>query len=1252
MKFKRFLALALSLLMVFGGAASIFAEDATTEAEEVTAANPYQAAIDALKVLGIFKGDDNGDSAEKAVNRWQMALFVSRAKTGQTDDAYWGKTAYDYSKFTDVTGTSSLYLGAIGYANQNGIILGYDDPATGKPIFNPDGGITYQDALTMATRTLGFTGLAYPWGVIEKAQDLGLTKGIVDVGYQDELTRGEVAQIVYNMLIAKVLGADGKYWTLKDKAFGIQEAVVVIVAGDQVRYDTDKEVLKRDNYVSFQILGDDGKVTDPVYSISATAFDIDKDEDPDAYVGYSYSVATSDEFASFVSCEPNPTVTYWNMGKVAKNTEFTATKFNEGKTNEYTKLVIVNPDDAKDTTDNYSIVKEYTTLRTIQGAKTGVEKIPGDSELLVYDPYAKTTIVTKEGALYYDALGNILEVKTDSWDATLGRYVTKLTIKYYYNSFTKSYFKATSDTTYNSDIYTGIYTYGYVPVSDSEIAAAKVGRETTTAWSFGQLTALSNISSTYAYASLTLIDDYRAYEGYDRAIYKAYGLGKIDLETKHDGVLYTKVRIPTGLVGDLTDDMAYGAVNVKAETKVSFVDAITGKAKDVKHGDWVLFKYNGATNTVEVLDTLTVEKGTLTGWTIPGKTVTIGNEKFPANYDTLLNNGVKYGSEAQYKDNSKYDFNTNNNNALYSLYRLGVNYIVLDGDVVWIEKNATDTAGVVVLHSFLGITSDGMLEYYAYTTKNPGSLQKIKVNAINNWYFGSYANSSATLLSAYSNLFTNTAVKGSIYKIAAIDSDGVYYLSDASKVSRTLTFDTYYRAVFTENGKDASVQVNGMDPAVRQITITADTYYVFVEIDESGKLTNNIITAKGNPKLNTTALAITGNYYWATDKMVVVVVDDDTYMDIVKYFDSTVNVAYYYYPATNASVAITETTAAVITYNGLINIATGESGQVKTSTNFALSAGNTYRAEDGVIVQNLGKNELTWSTVIAAYNSISNNTKYVYGGRLTFNSTPSASHNDDARYKNFRSDFRAAITTTNSNIVAPTTSMLNLIRNGDFTVRTVDEKTGQISTNKNSHNDVLPYYAVARSYTVDWFYNTATGAVAAYIVKDEAPPVVVPTYDVNATYTYPASSGGAKLTGLPIKLTPVCTETSTIITWKYVNTGNAFEDDTAALASALLDGILLYKWTIGANGNGSWVEVTGISLTQSTVVISADGSTATVTLRTSNSSNVALGEGTYLLTSLNIRIGDLGAWGSNVNCSYHTYTGDVATSTGVQFIVK
>ena len=190
---KKFLALVLAMLMLVG--ATVITTGAADEGD-------YSDAAQRLAAINILKGDTNGNlMLDQGVTRWHTALFFVQALTGRTDGAEWNAIK-NSDIFTDVPeyGTAIDYAAGIGLIKGRGNgIYGYGDP------------IIYQDMLVMAVRALGYetADMSYPYGHIMAAEKLGLNENMSkDVNYKDELTRGETAQIIWNMLGTEIAFVD------------------------------------------------------------------------------------------------------------------------------------------------------------------------------------------------------------------------------------------------------------------------------------------------------------------------------------------------------------------------------------------------------------------------------------------------------------------------------------------------------------------------------------------------------------------------------------------------------------------------------------------------------------------------------------------------------------------------------------------------------------------------------------------------------------------------------------------------------------------------------------------------------------------------------------------------------------------------------------------------------------------------------------------------------------------------------------
>lgn len=198
LKLRKPLAVLLAILMVSALALSSVITSSAKDFSDVAPDNAYAAQIDMLSDIGVIVGTtDTEFSPNEKVTREQMALLLYRLMTGK-DNA--GRV--NTSPFLDLY--EPTYNGAISWAYAGGYILG-----TSETTFDPKGGITYQDALTMITRALGQTNsksdAGYPWSFIDIGNRLGLGDGLEDISYEQTLTRGQTAAILYNAITAEYI---------------------------------------------------------------------------------------------------------------------------------------------------------------------------------------------------------------------------------------------------------------------------------------------------------------------------------------------------------------------------------------------------------------------------------------------------------------------------------------------------------------------------------------------------------------------------------------------------------------------------------------------------------------------------------------------------------------------------------------------------------------------------------------------------------------------------------------------------------------------------------------------------------------------------------------------------------------------------------------------------------------------------------------------------------------------------------------
>lgn len=203
---KKVLALVIAFSMMLSVVA--FAGYADVEADA-----DYAGAVELLSALDIFQGDENGNfNPDNTITRAEMAAIIIRAK-GLESAAQASKGA---TMFPDVA-ADHWASGYVNLANQNGIITGTD-----AGLFEPDATLTYEAAVAMIVRALGFEPIAQKKG--------GWTAGYVVVansykvteGAAANATRANLAVLMANALETPMMdqtsyGSDEKYEVLDGK---------------------------------------------------------------------------------------------------------------------------------------------------------------------------------------------------------------------------------------------------------------------------------------------------------------------------------------------------------------------------------------------------------------------------------------------------------------------------------------------------------------------------------------------------------------------------------------------------------------------------------------------------------------------------------------------------------------------------------------------------------------------------------------------------------------------------------------------------------------------------------------------------------------------------------------------------------------------------------------------------------------------------------------------------------------------------
>lgn len=185
-KIQRILASLLAIWLLTCPASAMSFPDVNENAE-------YAEAVDYLSNIGIFSGDDKGNfNPNSPVTRAEIATIICRM-LGETEDLP------SSTVFTDVPigHWANVYVGK---AVELGIVSGYGD---GR--FGPSDNVTYEQALTMIVRAMGYSDYAvekggYPDGFMSIATDLGYTTDL-QAEKGEQMARWKIAVIVSNALL-------------------------------------------------------------------------------------------------------------------------------------------------------------------------------------------------------------------------------------------------------------------------------------------------------------------------------------------------------------------------------------------------------------------------------------------------------------------------------------------------------------------------------------------------------------------------------------------------------------------------------------------------------------------------------------------------------------------------------------------------------------------------------------------------------------------------------------------------------------------------------------------------------------------------------------------------------------------------------------------------------------------------------------------------------------------------------------------
>ena len=188
-------------------------------------------------------------------------------------------------------------------------------------------------------------------------------------------------------------------------------------------------------------------------------------------------------------------------------------------------------------------------------------------------------------------------------------------------------------------------------------------------------------------------------------------------------------------------------------------------------GDFVIYSYNELTGELHIekivdkdaSDKTYIATGLVRAYDVNKRTVTIGNDTLYFDYADLAGNPMFYdGDNAE----SKAIYGK----ALNGYFMNFVEYVVVDGKLVYISKNATNGTKFIVVDSYAGISADGYVVVNGYRS-DALKYEQIRIGAYDQWLKGDLYNY------AYKYDMNDLFAKQSIYKVTSYDAaNDAYYV--------------------------------------------------------------------------------------------------------------------------------------------------------------------------------------------------------------------------------------------------------------------------------------------------------------------------------------------------------------------------------------------------------------------------------------------------------------------------------------------
>lgn len=239
MRFRIILSFLISVVTVFNSVVHAKFEDIS--------GTKYERSAELLTSIGVMDGYvDGGFKPENPLTR---AEFIAYAVKIMGLECFTGGVSEDVFKDVpkDFWAAPEILL-----ASQMGLISG-----TGDNYFRPGDGILYRDALRIAVNILGYPDIPGRTA-LATAEGAGITD-LIDTGYDESLTRGDAAILLYNCICADAvlysIMLEGESYRMNEReplmsvTMGIEKEYGVIEATDRLSLTSPAPVLDADEII-------------------------------------------------------------------------------------------------------------------------------------------------------------------------------------------------------------------------------------------------------------------------------------------------------------------------------------------------------------------------------------------------------------------------------------------------------------------------------------------------------------------------------------------------------------------------------------------------------------------------------------------------------------------------------------------------------------------------------------------------------------------------------------------------------------------------------------------------------------------------------------------------------------------------------------------------------------------------------------------------------------------------------------------